>query len=498
MKKHLLSAALMAMSLTGFSGNSMAWGPSTTPDLELFMSGATAMDNAITAMFDNLCENTATDPKDYYRDGTAGASYRAFFCTLTPAKVPGLSASKKVLFIKRSAGGSAQGVNPLVEEAKIDALNIFNNNCVETAVGSRTWNCTINNPNDLLKKNPNMGISDVDPFMFRGPNTPDGFSPITQAGTQTLEIRPVAALLFGVPVTNGLYDALQIVQIDKGTLPSDCTIGSYTEKCMPSLSTHQVASLISGQIKKWSEFNVSFNGKNYPLTQYPGVTLPGSDLVHFCKRVAGSGTGAQQYAKFLNSPCTRCALPPIEISADNPIDGPRVLGNSGSGNMDQCLDDFAKGTNTSTRNDKKIIAWAIGQQSLEKNANNAFGYKFVKIDGVAPTLKNAANGTYKDWVEPTYQWRKTGAGAPTGDLLKIIDKLVFEAGSPALVASILNKSSNYTFGKSGFLAVSSNGHAFSNVLDENAPVIGYSHASAGKLDNCKIPVLPESTSLKPF
>ncbi|MCX7099394.1 MAG: hypothetical protein NTV43_15975 [Methylococcales bacterium] len=499
MKKHVVKAALMALALSGFSGASLAWDPKNTPDLELYMSGATAMDNAIKAMFDNLCENTAAEPKDYYIDGTAGTNYRAFFCTLTPAKVPGLSASKKVLFIKRSAGGSAQGVSPLIEEKKIDALNIFNNNCVASAADPHIWNCSITNPNDLLVKNPNMGISDVDPFMFRGPNTPAGFSPVTQAGIQALEVRPVAALLFGVPVTNGLYEALQIVQIDKGTLPSNCTIGSYTEACMPSLSTHQISSLISGQIKKWSEFTVNFNGTNYPLTKYPGVINgPASDLVHFCKRTAGSGTGAQQYAKFLNSPCTRCGLPPIDISADNPLDGPRVLGNAGSGNMDQCLDDFAKGTNTSKLNSGNIVAWAIGQQSMEKNANNAFGYKFVKVDGVAPTLKNAANGTYKDWVEPTYQWRKTGAGAPTGDLLKIIDKLVVEAGSPALVASILNKSSNYTFGKSGFLAVATNGHAYNNVLDENAPVIGYSHASAGILDNCKIPVLPESTALKPF
>lgn len=498
MKKHVFSAALAALSLGGFSSPSLAWTPNDAPDLEVFMSGATAMDNAITHMFNNLCENTASAPKDYYIDGTSGSSYRAFFCTLTPAKVPGLSSAQKVLFIKRSAGGSAQGVNPLAEEAQIDALNIFNNNCKESAAGSHTWNCTINNPNDLVKKNPNIGISDVDPFMFRGANTPDGFKAMTRAGIQDLDIRPVAALIFGVPVTNGLYEALQTVQIDRGELPSTCTIGTYTEACMPSLSKNQVASLITGQIKKWSEFVISKNGVEHSLSQYPGVTKPTSDLVHYCRRVAGSGTGAQQYAKFLNAPCTACALDPIAITADNKVDGPRVLGNSGSGNMDKCLDDFGKGGNTSGLNADKVVAWAIGQQSLEKNADNTYAYKFVKIDGVAPTLKNAHNGSYLDWVEPTYQWRKTGAGAPAGNMLKIIEKLVVEAGSPATVASVLNKTSNYTFGKSGYLAVASNGHAYSNELDENAPVIGYSHAAGGKLDNCKVPVLlPEGTE-KPF
>jgi len=496
MKKHVLPAALLALTLSGFSGTSQAWDPTTAPDLELFMSGASGMDGAITALFDNLCENTASDPKDYYRDGTSGANYRAFFCTLTPAKVAGLSAPKKVLFIKRSAGGSAQGVNPLVEGKAIDALNIQNGNCTETVAGSHIWNCSISKTGDLVAKNPNIGISDVDPFMFRGPNTPAGFSPITQAGTQLLEIRSVAALIFGVPVTNGLYDALQTVQIDRAELPSTCKIGDYTEACMPSLSTHQISSLVSGQIKKWSEFYVNFNGTDYPLTQYPGVTKPTSELVAFCKRTPGSGTGAQQYAKFLNSPCTRCALPPIEPAASNPIDGPLVLANGSSGVMDKCLDDFEKGANTSALNAGLVKAWAFGQQALEKNADNKLGYKFIKVDGVAPTLQNAANGTYKDWVEPTYQWRKTGSGSPTGDLLKIIDKLVVEAGSPTSAATVLNKNSNYTFGKSGYLAVASNGHPFTNVLDENAPVIGYSHAASGKLDNCNIPVIPSDPATK--
>lgn len=499
MKKHVLPAAMLALTLSGFSGVSQAWDPATAPDLTLFMSGASGMDGAITAMFDNLCENTASDPKDYYQDGTTGSNYRAFFCTLSPAKVSGLTAPKKVLFIKRSAGGSAQGVSPLVEGKKIDALTIANSNCTETVSGSHKWSCRISNPGDLVATDPNIGISDVDPFMFRGPNTPAGFSPITQAGTQLLEIRSVAALIFGVPVTNGLYEALQIVQIDKKELPSTCTIGSYTEACMPSLSTHQISSLISGQIKKWSEFNINFNGTDYPLTQYPGITKPGSDLVTFCKRTAGSGTGAQQYAKFLNSPCTRCALPPIEPAASNPIDGPLVLGNASSGSMDKCLDDVAKGANTSGLNAGLVKGWAIGQQALEKNANKALDYKFVKVDGVAPTLQNAANGTYKDWVEPTYQWRKTGAGAPTGDILKIIEKLVVEAGSPSNAATVLNKNSNYDFGKSGYLAVATNGHPYTNVLDENAPVIGYSHAASGKLDNCNIPVLPaDPTTKKPL
>lgn len=506
MKKHILPAAIAAATFTGFSSPSMALNPSTTPDLKIFMSGASAMDNAIKNMFENLCE---AGTLDFYRNGNdpdtdkVGSAYSAYYCTLTPAKVPNLSGPLNVLFTKRSAGGSAQGVNPLIDNAQLDFLNVLNPGTCQNVAATSTWNCTINSgTNDLVKEYPNIGISDVDPLQFRGPNTPAGFNPVTPSGVAQLEVRAVAALIFGIPVTNKLYEALQVVQKDQGKIPSDCAIGDYEhESCMPSLSKYQVATIITGQIKSWDEFVFEKDGQNYPFTQYPGVTAPDTNLVHICKRVAGSGTGAQQYNKFLNNPCFDGALEPTEI--DNPFEGPRTILNSGSGNVDRCLNDFDKGTNDGGSNvdiftGLPVVAWATGVQSLEKNANNALAYRFVKIDGVAPTLQNAANGTYMDWVEPTYQWRKTGNGAPTGDILRIIEKLVVDAGSPVTVASVLNQSSSHSWGDSGYLAVASNGHPYNHVLDVNAPVMPYSHAAGGVLNNCSVPVIQGAPTDKPL
>ncbi len=498
MKKVVISAAIMAATVSGYPGAVMAHAPTVVPDLEIFMSGASAMDNAITSLFQNLCRSGTLDT--YLNSGAnPGNAYRAFFCTLSANEVPGLSSEQRVLFIKRSAGGSAQGVSPLIEQAQIDTLNIFNNNCTETGPGSRTWHCTTNQgTGDLVPKHPNIGISDVDPLMFRGVNTPTGFNPVTPAGAQQLDVRAVAALLFGVPVTNGLYHALQAVQIGEGQLPDSCQVGDYSEACMPSLSKHQIASLISGQIRTWDEFRID-NGtpEGTLLTHYQGISPPSDNKVYFCKRTAGSGTAAQQYAKFLNNPCSDGALQPL--GTDNEFEGPRLIENSGSGDMDLCLDDFAKGNNRSGKNGMNAVAWAIGQQGMERNANLAFDYKFIKVDGIAPTLKNAASGQYIDWVEPTYQWRTSGAGAPAGDTLRIIEKLVVDAGAPGSVASILNANTNHPFGKSGYLAVASNGHPYSHALNENAPVIAYSHAASGTLNNCSVPVIAaNSNTFKPL
>ena len=76
---------------------------------------------------------------------------------------------------------------------------------------------------------------------------------------------------------------------------------------------------------------------------------------------------------------------PLLAAGSNPVVGPLVTENSGSGDVTTCL------------NDKQAAnKWALGIQSLEKNSPS---WKFIKINGVAPTVKNVAYNNYFDWVE---------------------------------------------------------------------------------------------------
>ncbi|PPD29623.1 MAG: hypothetical protein CTY19_17025 [Methylomonas sp.] len=523
MKKQLLSAAIAVASLAGVSQGAFAHAPNVTPDLQVFMSGATAPDKALAALFVSLCD---AGTLDVFRDdpsatATKGRNHNAYFCTVNSTNVPNLTvngtpvASAKILFHKRSQGGSAQGVNPLIDGVAIAHMRIDNGNCtaVAPATNPPTWNCAATGAN-LVNVVSDAGVSDVEPKLFVGPNKPSNASAVNPAQADAvLQVIPAAGLVFGVPVTDALYIALQKAQnllaAPNGT--GNCQPGDYTDACMPSLTKSEVATLLSGQIKRWTEFKVG----NASLTDLvAGMTYtdntvtpaavrnvtPTDTKVRMCKRIDGSGTGAQQYAKFLNNPCSSAGLNPDWPGSN--VAGPVKHEVSGSGDMELCLTDFDRGTNTAltvtstnpdvfnTANNPGLVrAWAIGNQSLENNATHARPYRFIKIDGVAPTLQNVFTGAYFDWVELTYQYRK----AISQDKKTLIEKIAKDAGAPSIIASVLNPTFVHPFGASGYLA-NGNVFPFTQTLDLNAPVNPYSHAVAGSLSNCQVPVIRSSTN----
>lgn len=461
----------LAVTAALVSGAAFAHAPGVTPDIEIFMSGASAQDNGIASLFDDLC---VAGTLDTYLDGGTGAGYSAYFCSLDNTKVPGLTLSNpKVLFHKRSAGGSGKGVNPVIQETPIEAMVINNGNCV--VMSPNKYNCSIAGGvvgGDLVMKVSDAGVSDVNPEMFVGANTPAGDQPVNAAEAATkVDVVAAAAVVFGVPVNTKFRNALQEAQFGKG----NACVGSETEACMPSLSRQQVSSIYSGQFGKWDAVKV--NG--LALTNATVVTTPPTDLkVNICRRVNGSGTQAQANANFLNYPCTPNALTPVATS--NPFNGPVVTLNSGAGDVETCLNAVDAAGN-----------WAVGVQSTEKNANNSKNYRFVKIDGIAPTIQNAADGKYFDWAEQTFQWRKAAYNGPTGDKKTIITTIASNAGKPSIIANVVNPGFVYTWGQGGYLAVSTNGFAPAangNFVVAN-PVNPYTHATGGKLDNCRIPVV---------
>ena len=333
---------------------------------------------------------------------------------------------------------------------------------------------------------PTVGVSDVNPEMFVGDNVPAGFLPIdATAVSARLTVVPGAALVFGIPVSLPLYNALQLAQ--------GKTVGAIDEVNMPSLSKAEVASIMAGRVKNWNQFKAGPTGQG--LRDYVvslGGTAPGSNLVNICRRVNGSGTQAQMSAKFLNYPCTAGASSPTASSSA--LTGPVVTLNSSSGNVDTCL-------NTAATNNR----WAVGLQALEKNFLVAgaypLAYRFVKIDGVAPTLANAANGKYFDVVENTFQWRRVG-GASTpalqlsGDKLNLMSDIANGAGSATIVRTVMNPNFVYGFGQSGYLALDTNGtNAPSYPFSATNPVTPYTHTVGGGLDNCRSPVLLDTAGM---
>lgn len=520
MKLKTLSALVAAGGLV-YAGAASALSYTVTPDIDLYVGGASAQDANLEETIASLCEPGTLDI--YYDAAKSGGSQRAYYCQMTKTKVSGLTISPaKVLIHKRVSGGSAMGVYPLVGEVPINFMAL---NATCTASGTKTVlgtayplsKCNDANsadPTTFVKKVPDLGISDVNPGLFKGSNldpiNPDGganFAPVNSISKLT--ILTGATLSFGAPVSLPLYRALQKAQVASGVLASGCE-GSETEDCMPNLSREFVASLFTGRIKTWDKVQVvdatgAIIGK---LTDFGDGTQDPQNLVRICRRVTGSGTQAVINAKFMNSPCALTANSPTALASST---GPVAILGSGTGDVRNCLNDYAAGTNAFGKNDAEdsipgsVVGWAIGTLSTESGGCGSEGcttypeatkFRFVKIDGSSPKLENLYSGKYPIVGEVSYQYLKVAvkpANLPTANEKVLINTLSRNA-SDATRLGANNASFIFPWGRGGFIASPASGATVPSpyVFDKNKPVTVYTTGPKGQLvDNCRTPVVDD-------
>ena len=235
--------------------------------------------------------------------------------------------------------------------------------------------------------------------------------------------------------------------------------------------------------------------------------LPGSVYLHTCRRENGSGTQAQSNIKFLGDPCTAASsgTPPASdavLQGAGEGDGlAMVHENNASGNVDQCLNELQDGTNAvNSFNNTYGVRWAVGIQSLEKStAAVGFKYRFVKLDGVAPTLSNVVKGKYRDWAENTFQYSNTHVfstlAAENTALKALTNAVIKSSGAPEVMAA-LNSGFSHTFipvavNKGAYLAVPTNYDIQPNgAFLSTRPVNPYSHATtSASVNNCRVPTI---------
>ncbi|MCG8315390.1 MAG: hypothetical protein MI976_19445 [Pseudomonadales bacterium] len=450
------------------------------------MSGASASDKTIRGTFGNLCTTTPIVFTDRCTEGDVaacgdtvdvtgnapalpGKSYAAYYCEMDNTTVPGLTGTERVLVRKRSAGGSFFGTVPVAQNtvANVNQMVLNDTNCAVTA-DANIYKCD----KDVVELTQSeAGVSDEEPTLFKGLNVPAGnddlgnpYVAFTSADLAQLDrVASVAALTFGVPVTNALYVALQEAQGLNSDLDGDTIKEAQNETGtpeqilaeMPSLSREQVSALITGSVGSWAD--VTYGGT--ALTSFGAA--PSDDRVSICRRVNGSGTQAQMNAVFLNAPCyanasspasdnTSCTTEKGKNNTDLPFfvcpgfqddsevtrydylapsyGAPIVHENSGSGDVTACLDDL--------QDDNR---WAIGVQSLEKDSSK---WSFIKINKMAPTLENVARGNYIDWAASSIQYNFL---APKiAEKTAILDAMIDEVGTAAVLEG-LNDDTNHPF-----------------------------------------------------
>lgn len=536
MKKLLIGAAIVAAFTASAAQAAITLGgannrlPTITPaDTDvIYISGASAAEKFLEKVFtnsavpaaDRICDSSKAIYK--FQDTSVSLQY-AYLCEKATTNTSLPTTKPNLLIYKRSEGGSAFGVSPIVADANgnsaaatIHFLQVNSTNCTEpaaiAAAGSLTAiNCTYDNASKFVDHVSDAGISDVDPGQFVGENAPlnidtsKPYADVKASDLTKITVKATAALTFGVPVTKNLYFALQAAQIAANNLASGCSnvagVFNETEACMPSLSSAQVAAIHAGTIVNWDQFKVNGTTGLYTFVSTNAdaaisALAPSSNVLHTCRRENGSGTQAQSNSVFLNYPCSGNATIPAKDSVAlgfAETDGaPMVHENSSSGIVDQCLNELQDGTNVLNGfNNTYGVRWAVGIQSLEKSTTAAgFKYRFVKVDGVSPTLANVISGKYHDFAENTFQYANTHVWGT--DIKAIADAIIKSAGAPEVMAA-LNTSFTHTFtsAKGAYLAVPGNYPIETNgVLNTARPVNAYSHATADAATNaCRAPVV---------
>jgi hypothetical protein len=404
-KSAIALAVCAALGSTGAMAASYAGLGVSADARKIYIGGATATDNVLEegliSNVNGLCNNTLAI--NIYR----AANQRVIVCTAratltgAPANYSNL-AGQVIAVHKESAGGSSNGVVPFTMGTShalswLDLDGLTAECTMATVAATTNLASYINHTNCTLvtigapTRNPHGGFSDTEPSLSSPAVTANqGFVPF-----EALDI------VFGIPVTKNLYQALQIAQFGD-SLPCDTNpaVGAYTisdtnPACVPSLASPQVRALYSQAYTDWNQIVRRADGTG--LSSIPGVTAPTDTSVRICRRVAASGTQAGAESFWLGQRCVTTtqnfALPDDSSTVDDTIYSPSnfaeslVNANPSSGNVRTCMQAAQTGG-----------FWGVGVLSTEVTGSNLSGagdsFRMVAIDGYAPTLANVANGNY--------------------------------------------------------------------------------------------------------
>ena len=409
----------------------------------IFLAGATAPDNFLADIANSMLTGVTA-----IRSNDSGILHRAYLGKAA-AGIAGVPVGTDILFVKRSAGGSVFGVDPVARAARIQTIDF--NNCV-TGTAPWAWSCGTRGIDPGIAGHntaantglvPDFGVSDVEPAMFKQPfNTENGQPALTNAEAARLTNRPVNQIMMGIVATNAV------------------AADTY-------MSRAQYGAMLAGKIQDWSSIDGS------------------ADPVVVCRRVDGSGTQTSYNWFFTGFPCNLStsgftdtapsaaidsfgydgahagtAADPIII---DPSAGFTVVENSGSGDVRNCLKAAQDGTVFNVRGSNNLNyrvlfnnvggapgtpSKAIGVLSLDSypNANVAgSGFSFRHLDGagtfngatqtssagatgMAPSKDNLVNGKYDFVVELSLQSRNTAVSNVNGDLVPALSTDAVKTG----------------------------------------------------------------------
>ena len=522
------------------------------PEIIIYTSGGAAQDKAYGEVVKKTLASSGTldifddvNPKN----GNVGSRWTSYFFIGNKNLGEGL-ADKKILLEKRIAGAAGYGVVPLVAPVPvaIEHLNITatkaadwqsNNPATLVANAPNLWKAEISNINGtkfLTKKVSDAGFLGIDPNSLLKPGTENYPTPVNEVITGKPELKwptniksvpsqfnviPTGGLVYGVGVTQDLYQVLQVAQKRAGILPSTVKVGGYSESDLPTLNRNVLGSFFAGKIGNWEQFTFvdQATGKTKSLLDEDvlteaGVAKPSKNAdkltpVGVGRRNNGAAIGGVAYAKLLNYPGSANSIPPARPTANKATDEsvalPIVKSPTGTSDTGNLLKDWQAGTNVSGYNNVVEGAgnariWGLAFNSADRNnsvkADGTGGdaWRYIKVDGYAPTLTNVAAGNYPLWAEGTFIYLKKNAKDGLWESkTKLLKTLADDLGSPTVANSV---NTNQPWGKTGIFATTADPRGFVNDVpfqDAN-PVVPFSHIGSDGIVHLEITPVADSNA----
>lgn len=469
-----LTRALAAAALSLSAASTHAIPPDEPPEIEIFVAGSTAQDASLENLMrlrsgiagtPNVCQ---TGTLDLYRGEIEGTRKRVYYC-LTSEHIDGVPSGLR-LAVHKSSAGSEEGVTPVASARRIAFIDLENlpdsETCTQPARVLHTGNLAAYNDRygcggEGKMATPSLGISDIEPALLG-------------KDTTGLQFRSKSQIVWGLPVSKNFRNALQALQ---GLVPADVAHDASireTEDNMPSLTAAQVASIFAGTVSSWSQLydrrgNPSYLSPDLPVRPpdrrdlsgtRPGAYQPdanGGQKVYVCRRTTSSGTQAAYETHYLKRRCLKGA--PHFVTADDgsdhqaggdperlvrrPDPAGRVFAGKSTSAVRACLDAH-----------DEYNRWAVGMFSTENVGDNLSNeFRFIRVDGFAPTLINAHRGLWPHVSEPTLQWRSASRvwleTSYEGRTLLFLQRNI---GKPR-VLSALNARARHPWGEGGYLAL---------------------------------------------
>ncbi len=530
MKK--LASLLVAASAALACAQSFALAPTVTPEFTVTLSGASAQDAGILRIFQSLCAPgtidyftnvSAAKPKDY-NGYSCSIPVSAFDAANLPAGVTpiGNLAARDtdnngfvdVMLLKRSAGGSGKAFSGVCGDVSGTLALVVDNTCTDSGlngfngVAGKWWNCN----NHTAPRQSDGGLADLEQNKFPAADT------AACAGV-ALKTQAIWGTIFNTPVSLNLRNALQCVQ--------GLTVNAEDEANMPNLPKEVIASAFNGGFKSWDSLQalkadgVTYAPLSVALADRVGAGMcPGYDASVFpiptttvqkrvvvCRRPDSSGTNNQFRVKFLNAGCSAEAQDELadntgaNTNVETTVTGWQNIGAStlsaafveasAGGDMASCLGAFASPNEAASLAGQR---WAIGHQSLENNVGRADKYRFIKVDGNAPTVANVLTHKYSDWVESNWVWLTSASTQDQKDAVDFQEIMLKKTGAAAAVGGLVTSTFIHSFGASGLVALNTiPGNVPSLPISAANPVATASHSNGGA-SSCRTPQIKVNTA----